>query len=89
MQLDVEQLLWVPEKKIFLVEGTKCKLNLSQIIAIELERLAPAMRAIFERDDSFYRHLEKFTHEPFTNQEVAWIEDEPIVYPKNWKKINA
>lgn len=58
--LEVDKLLWVPgAKTIFLppmpvgVRG----LNISDIIAYEMERVAPMLKHLFERDEMFYRTL--------------------------------
>jgi len=54
--LDIDKLLWVPgEKKIFIPNGISC----SKIIEIELERIIPKIRMLFERDDTFYTLLSK------------------------------
>lgn len=56
--LDVDRLLWVPgQKTIFL--PTIYRLTESQIVALELERILPHIRTLFERDDIFYRILSK------------------------------
>ena len=55
-ELDLDRLLWVPgEKTIFL--PTNPTISLSQIVAIELERILPKIVTLFERDDMFYRHM--------------------------------
>jgi hypothetical protein len=55
-ELDLDRLLWVPgEKTIFLVNNPT--ISLSQIVAMELERILPKVRTLFERDDMFYRHM--------------------------------
>jgi hypothetical protein len=59
--LDVEKLLWIPgEKTIFIPSGKV--LSISQIVAIEFERVLPKIRDMFERDDLFYRELFKRGH---------------------------
>lgn len=56
-ELDIDRLLWVPgSKKIFLPSKG---LTESQIIALELARIAPKIASLFERDDVFYRLLSK------------------------------
>lgn len=55
-ELDIERLLWVPgEKTIFLPSNPT--ISLSQIVAMEIERMLPKIRTLFERDDIFYRHM--------------------------------
>lgn len=56
--LDVEKLLWIPEKTIFILPA-RLYLSVSQIMAIELERIVPHIRELFERDDTFYRIMSK------------------------------
>lgn len=52
--VDYEKLLWIPgEKTIFLPS----KLTLDEILAIEMERLLPTVKKLFERDDTFYAVL--------------------------------
>lgn len=54
-ELDIDRLLWVPgQKKIFL---SSPGISLSQIIALEMERIAPQLQSLFERDDVFYKAL--------------------------------
>jgi hypothetical protein len=51
--LDVDRLLWVPgAKKIFIPEPRE-----AQIIAIELERVLPKVKELFERDIYFFQNL--------------------------------
>lgn len=57
LDLDLERLLWTPTKTIFL--PTLIRPTLSQIIALELERITPKIQTLFERDDVFYRALSK------------------------------
>lgn len=56
-ELDIDKLLWVPgEKKIFLPpEGV----SISDIVAVEMERMLPKIQHLFERDDYFYAVLTK------------------------------
>lgn len=52
--LDVDKLLWIPgQKKIFL-PPTIHILSMSQIVAMEMERIRPQLSSLFERDDMFY-----------------------------------
>lgn len=56
--LDLDRLLWVPgSKKIFIPSGKH--LSYAQIIAAELKHITPHILQLFERDDMFYRALEK------------------------------
>lgn len=56
--LDLDKLLWIPgQKTIFLPSKTIHRLTASQIIALEVERITPRIRELFERDDMFYRAL--------------------------------
>ena len=56
-ELDIDKLLWVPgEKKIFIPPA---RLTTSQIIALELERVLPKFRDLFDRDLMFYAMLAK------------------------------
>lgn len=56
--LDIEKLLWIPgEKTIFLPSDGF--ISISEIVAMELERVIPQMRTLFERDDMFYKALDR------------------------------
>lgn len=56
-ELDIEKLLWVPgQKKIFL-PAPKHIVSLNEIVDIEIRRVLPQLRQLFERDDIFYRTL--------------------------------
>lgn len=56
-ELDIDRLLWVPgSKKIFLPSKG---LTESQIIALELARIAPKIATLFERDSTFYTLINK------------------------------
>lgn len=63
-ELDLDRLLWIPgQKKIFLPQQG---VSISELVAVELERVAvelermiPKLRELFERDDYFYRVLQK------------------------------
>ena len=58
--LDIDKLLWVPgEKKIFFVSAPTKHVSLSEIVAIELERVIPQIQSIFESDSLFYRSLKR------------------------------
>jgi hypothetical protein len=59
-ELDIDRLLWVPgSKTIFLPTKVHRGLTESQIIALEMARIAPKIASLFERDDTFYRILSK------------------------------
>lgn len=59
-ELDVDRLLWVPgSKTIFIPSETHKGLTESQIIAIEMQRILPKLKGLFERDDTFYRLISK------------------------------
>lgn len=59
-ELDIDRLLWVPgQRTIFLPTKAHRGLTESQIIAIELERIMPKIVTLFERDDTFYKLLNK------------------------------
>jgi hypothetical protein len=54
--LDLDKLLWVPgEKTIFLPPIHR--LTESDIISIELARILPTIKNLFNREDMFYRSL--------------------------------
>jgi hypothetical protein len=57
--LDIDRLLWVPGSKTIFLPSTNPSLSLSEIVAIELERIIPHLRTIFEREDTFYSSLKK------------------------------
>jgi hypothetical protein len=59
-ELDVDKLLWQPGvKTIFLPTEIHKGLTESQIIALELERMLPQIRTLFDRNDTFYRLINK------------------------------
>lgn len=63
MTMDVEKLLWVPgEKTIFI--PTTSHLNIGEIVAAELARLVPMMQDAFEKDETFYRIMQRFNDRP-------------------------
>jgi hypothetical protein len=60
--LDIDKLLWIPgQKTIFLPSKSIHRLTESQIIALEIERLTPRIKELFERDDVFYTTLRSRT----------------------------
>ena len=60
--LDIDRLLWVPgEKTIFLPTAPINQLTMADIVAIELRRITPKMKALFESDYTFYTIFEEAT----------------------------
>lgn len=60
--LDVDKLLWIPEQKtIFLPSEISWihKPSTSEILALELKRIMPKLKELFERDDMFYKLINK------------------------------
>jgi hypothetical protein len=58
--VDYEQLLWVPgEKTIFIPSGTEF-LSMSQIVALEMERILPHIGDLFDRDSYFFKAIGNF-----------------------------
>jgi hypothetical protein len=57
--LDVDKLLWVPGEKTFFLPAPKpIRLySTAEIIAAEMERIAPHIAEMFENQDLFYRIL--------------------------------
>jgi hypothetical protein len=54
---DPELLLWQPgNKKIFII-SPPTGVTMSEVIALEMERIIPRIRDLFERDDLFYQAL--------------------------------
>lgn len=58
-ELDIEKLLWVPGKKTIFLPTPKKILTLAEIYEIEMQRIMPKLALLFERDDIFYKMLEK------------------------------
>jgi len=57
--LDLDKLLWVKgERTIFIPSGNP-SISVAQIVAIEMERILPTLRNLFERDDIFYVNIMK------------------------------
>ena len=52
-ELDIDRLLWVPGQKTIFLPASK-GVSLSEIVALEMERMIPKLRTLFERDDMFY-----------------------------------
>jgi hypothetical protein len=59
--LDVDRLLWVPGRKtIFLPPVSPIQgISISAIVADEMARILPNIKQLFERDDTFYKAIEK------------------------------
>lgn len=58
-ELDLEKLFWIPgEKKIFLPSPG---ISISQIVAIEMERILLHIKYLFEQDHMFYQTLDDGT----------------------------
>jgi len=76
--IDYEQLLWIPgEKTIFIppVHKPFKFLTQSEIISIELERITPHLKRLFEQDDLFYQRI--------TSREKSEISNRGIRLPLN------
>lgn len=56
-ELDVDKLLWQPGVKTIFIP--KPGLTESQIIAIEMERILPNIKSLFDRSDTFYKLINK------------------------------
>lgn len=77
--LDIDKLLWIPGQKTFFLPPKRIHaVSMSEIIALEMERMLPNIRQLFERDDVFYRALSN--HVCTVNAGI-----EPII-PLNWRK---
>lgn len=57
-ELDIDRLLWVSGEKTIFIPNTK-RIILEQIVALELERIAPKLASLFERDSFFYQSIIK------------------------------
>lgn len=67
--LDVEKLLWIPgEKTIFLPPIHR--LTESQIVALEIERMMPKVRYLFEKDDTFYKMIVNGCSEVISDKQI-------------------
>jgi len=60
-EIDVDQLLWVPGKKKIFIPPSPVSSGMSyhQIIDLELQRIIPHLKTLFERDDTFYKVLSR------------------------------
>jgi hypothetical protein len=56
-ELDLDRLLWMPGKKTIFIPSGSSTISLSKIVEIEMERMIPKVRELFERDDMFYRAM--------------------------------
>lgn len=56
--LDVDKLLWVPGQKTIFLPPVIHRLTISEIIAMEMERIRPRLADLFQRDDLFYTMIE-------------------------------
>lgn len=66
--LDIDRLLWVPgAKKIFLPTRG---ISYSAIVAAEIDRIAPMLASLFERDDMFYRAIKSREVESISGREM-------------------
>jgi hypothetical protein len=61
LAIDPEELLWVPSRSRIFVPSNLIRPNISEIVALEMERMLPYVRTLFERDDTFYSILQKKT----------------------------
>jgi hypothetical protein len=64
--LDVDKLLWIPGQKTIFLPPVRPGMDISQIVAIELERILPKVRDLFTRDTVFYEHILKELDAPDT-----------------------
>jgi len=55
-ELDIDRLLWIPGTKTFFIPNNPT-ISMSQIVAMEMERILPRLVTLFERDDIFYKAL--------------------------------
>jgi len=79
--IDYEQLLWVP-KPMIVVPGPPKLVNLSEIVAVELDRMAPHIRHIFERDDTFFKAIK---HGKIVDVPMGAIRVPMMVKPGGWR----
>ncbi len=59
LELDIDSLLWVPGKKTIFISNPPKSISMSQIVAMEYERILPRLKGIFEQDNMFYEVLAK------------------------------
>jgi hypothetical protein len=57
-ELDIDRLLWIPGAKTFFIPNNPT-ISLGQIVAMEMERILPSIVTLFERDDIFYKLLDR------------------------------
>jgi hypothetical protein len=58
-ELDIDKLLWIPGKKTIFLPPPKKILTITEIWEAELARIGPKIATLFERDDLFYKVLDK------------------------------
>lgn len=74
-ELDLDRLLWMPGQKTIFIPPDSQTMSLSQIVAIEIERMIPKVRSMFERDNKFYHAMVselKFTTEITTKVPISY-----------------
>lgn len=55
--LDIDKLLWIPDQKTIFIPS-KAQINYySQIVEMELQKMLPKIKDLFERDDHLYAIL--------------------------------
>lgn len=54
--LDLDRLLWIPRAKTIFLPPIK-RLTTAEIIAIEMERIVPSFKKIFDDDSILYQNL--------------------------------
>ena len=57
--LDLDKLLWVKGETIVVPSSYTPTMSMAQIVAIEMERIIPTLRILFERDDLFYKEINR------------------------------
>jgi hypothetical protein len=55
---DVERMIWVPGEKTIFIPSPNHGITMSEIVAVEMERVLPKIREMFERNDTFYAELQ-------------------------------
>jgi hypothetical protein len=70
--VDVDKLLWVPgAKTIFIPSLIKPApfTSMGEIMRLEWENVLPGLSRLFERDDTFYRVIDKYKGEVIATEE--------------------